>query len=205
MNTIECIQSKKAYYEAAIQSEVKLTLPQEEKEQAQVRERKRERASNEFNRMHSVEESLLRSRHSIRSETYAASGRERASTREINRERERERAMNRVECIQSKKACYEAVARSEAKPKMRENSDAVIQSEAKPKMRGNSDAECNQSVPPPKPKFKYEKKQERHRPAIQTGKEARERETRHSVAIRKQEKKQERDRPVIQSPFKQEK
>jgi hypothetical protein len=42
MNTIECIQSKKAYYEAAIQSEVKLTLPQEEKKQAQGRERKRE-------------------------------------------------------------------------------------------------------------------------------------------------------------------
>jgi hypothetical protein len=50
--------------------------------------------------------------------------------------------MNTVECIRSKKACYEV----------------VIESEAKPKRRGSSDAECIQSEPPPKPPFNQEKK-----------------------------------------------
>jgi hypothetical protein len=50
--------------------------------------------------------------------------------------------MNEVECIQSKKACYEA----------------VIQSEAKAKRRGSSDAECMQSEPPPMPPFSQERK-----------------------------------------------
>jgi hypothetical protein len=61
-----CIQSKKACYEGAIRSEAKPTLPQEEKEQAQERDRReKKRASNEYSRMHAVEESLLRSRHSV--------------------------------------------------------------------------------------------------------------------------------------------
>jgi hypothetical protein len=61
--------------------------------------------------------------------------------REVYRNRENERAMNTVECIQSKKACYEA----------------VIQSEAKPKRRRNSDAECIQSEPPPKLPYSQER------------------------------------------------
>jgi hypothetical protein len=65
--------------------------------------------------------------------------------------------MIRVECIQSKKACYEA----------------VMKSEAQPKRRGSSDAECIQSVPSPKPAFV--KKQERERPAYHSAKETRER------------------------------
>jgi hypothetical protein len=70
----ECIQSKKACYEAAMQSEAKPTLPQEEEEQVQERE---ERGSNGYSRKHSVEESLLQSRHSFGRETETASGRER--------------------------------------------------------------------------------------------------------------------------------
>jgi hypothetical protein len=67
--------------------------------------------------------------------------------REIYRKKENERAMSTVECIQSKKACYEV----------------VIHSEAKPKKRGSSDAECIQSEPPPKPPYSQENQQERDR------------------------------------------
>jgi hypothetical protein len=74
--------------EREIDSEVKLALYQEE--QAQKRERERERkqriASNEYSRMHSVEESLLRSRHSVGSETDTAVGRERERERDIHSE-----------------------------------------------------------------------------------------------------------------------
>jgi hypothetical protein len=42
-----CIQSKKACYEGAIQSEAKPTLPQEEKEQAKERERQTGRKESE--------------------------------------------------------------------------------------------------------------------------------------------------------------
>jgi hypothetical protein len=86
-------------------------------------------------RMHSVEESLLRSRHLVGSETDAAVGTERASTRERERnirseekpalyqeeqpekrERKKRIGSSEAECIQSKKACYEAAIQSEAKP-----------------------------------------------------------------------------------------
>jgi hypothetical protein len=105
MNTFECIQSKQACYDAAIQSEEKPTnrgssdaectqsVPGSKPPFSQQKKQERERASNEYNRMHSsVEESLLRSRHSVGSETDTALGRERASTREglIESERERE-------------------------------------------------------------------------------------------------------------------
>jgi hypothetical protein len=53
--------------------------------------------------------------------------------------------MNTEECIQSKKACYEA----------------VMQSETKPKGRGSSDNECIQSEPPPKAPFSEEHQQEK--------------------------------------------
>jgi hypothetical protein len=49
------------------------------------------------------------------------------SAKKQERERqktEEERAMNTIECIQSKKACYEAVIQSESKPKRRRSSDA---------------------------------------------------------------------------------
>jgi hypothetical protein len=67
--------------------------------------------------MHSVEESLLQSRHSVGSETGTAPGRKRASTRDRQKEREkeRERTMNTVECIHSKKACFRAAIHSEEK------------------------------------------------------------------------------------------
>jgi hypothetical protein len=60
--------------------------------------------------------------------------------RERQRERDKERALNTAEYIQSKKAWYEA----------------VMQSETKPKGRGSSDNECIQSKPPPKPPFSEE-------------------------------------------------
>jgi hypothetical protein len=88
-NEDECIQSVKACYEAAIRSEAK-------------ENKNKQRSSS----MHSDEGSLLRSRHSVGSETDTASGRERTSTRErerdieTERERESERAMNEADCIQ---------------------------------------------------------------------------------------------------------
>ena len=82
------IQSEKACYEVAIPSEVKPTMHQEDEKQAEERRerltgRKGEQAANQyaFNRRKSVEESLLRSHHSVSSETDTASGRERTSTR----------------------------------------------------------------------------------------------------------------------------
>jgi hypothetical protein len=65
--------------------------------------------------MHSVEESLLRSRHSVRKRNRHRK-RKSKHKREVDRKRDRARAMNRVEYIQSKKACYEAVIQSGAKP-----------------------------------------------------------------------------------------
>jgi hypothetical protein len=50
--------------------------------ESSTEKRERERASNDYSRMHSVEESLLRSRHSFGSETDAATGRDGASARE---------------------------------------------------------------------------------------------------------------------------
>jgi hypothetical protein len=130
MNALECIQSTKAYYEAKakrrgssdtewIQSEPPPKLPfsqdkkptqyQEDKEQAEKRHRHEEKDREQWSRMYSVKESLLRSRHSVGIETDAASGRERVSTRQREREterqterKERERRMNTEECIQSK-------------------------------------------------------------------------------------------------------
>jgi hypothetical protein len=87
--------------------------------------------------MHSVAESLLRSHHSVGSET-DPTGRERASTRERARQKEREQTMNTVECIRSRKA--------------------IIQLEAKLQRRESSGAGWIQSEPPPKPPFSQEKK-----------------------------------------------
>jgi hypothetical protein len=52
------------------------------------------------------------------------------------------RAMNTIECVQSKKSRYEV----------------IIQSEAKPQKKGSSDTECIQSDPPTKTPFSQEKK-----------------------------------------------
>jgi hypothetical protein len=74
--------------------------------------------------MHSVEESLLRSRHSVGSETDTASGRERTSTRK--RESQSEQCMKPNAF--SERECFEAVIQSEAKTKT--------------KRRGSSDVCC---------------------------------------------------------------
>jgi hypothetical protein len=74
------MQSKKAWYEAVIQSEARpkrIGSSDAESIQSEPPPKERERASNEYSRMHSDEESLLQSR-----QTVTASGRERASTRE---------------------------------------------------------------------------------------------------------------------------
>ena len=64
--------------------------------------------------MHSVGESLFRSRNSVRSETDNAPRRKRASRRESEEiNAQQMRASSEFECIQSKKACYEAAIRSE--------------------------------------------------------------------------------------------
>jgi hypothetical protein len=73
--------------------------------------------------------------------------------------------MNPVECIQSKKAYYEA----------------VIQSEAKPKRRGSSDAECIQSESLLKPPFSWK----RNRHCLRKAK---------SKQKRERERKKEKDR-----------
>jgi hypothetical protein len=85
--------------------------------------------------MHSVEESLLQSHHSVGSETDAviqseAKAAQSEETHETGKEKEKERGRlmrpvkrkkrSRINeeaiCIQSKKACYEAAIQSEAKP-----------------------------------------------------------------------------------------
>jgi hypothetical protein len=89
----------------------KLALHQGKKEQTEESGRQEKHERDQRSRMHLVAENLLRSRHSVGSEA----GRESASTRE--REREREVLMNTVGCLQSKKACYEAVIQSEGNRK----------------------------------------------------------------------------------------
>jgi hypothetical protein len=62
--------------------------------------------------MHSVGESLFRSRNSVRSETDNAPRRERVSRRESEEiNAQQMRASSEAECIQSKKACYEAATK----------------------------------------------------------------------------------------------
>jgi hypothetical protein len=62
--------------------------------------------------MHSVKRSLLRRRHSVG----AAAGRERAGTRHKRKiDRRRKEKNTAAEGFQSKKDCYEAIIRSEAK------------------------------------------------------------------------------------------
>jgi hypothetical protein len=88
-----------------------------------------------------------------------------------------------IECIPSKKASYEAVIQSEPKLKRRGTSDVASEAEMDKEQRcrmhsvGASSEAANQTGK------ETRERSTRHSVANQTGKETRERSTRHSVAI----------------------